>query len=183
MAKLIACINMTLDGYCDHTAVTPDPGIHQHYTNLLDQAGGILYGRITFQLMEFWKEFLHNPSGQPAMDDFARAIDRIPKWVFSKTLTSVDWPSARLMGAELEQAVQAIRQMDGQDWLVGSPGLIVECARKGWLDEFQICVHPVLAGSGRFLFADLGVRQDLKFAGQISFPGGAQVLKYRTVSL
>ena len=78
MRKLIAAINMTLDGFCDHTAGLPDEGIHQHYTELLGQGDAILYGRTTYQLMEFWRTFLENPSEEKSMNDFAIAIDNIP---------------------------------------------------------------------------------------------------------
>jgi dihydrofolate reductase len=90
MKKVIAAINMTLDGFCDHTAIIPDEEIHQHYADLLRNAGSILYGRITYQLMEFWRDLVKNPSGEKAMDDFAIVMDKIPKIVFSNTLKSVD---------------------------------------------------------------------------------------------
>jgi hypothetical protein len=83
MRKLIAGINMTLDGYCDHTAIIPDEEMHQHYAELLSSAGAILYGRITYQLMEYWRDVLENPTGEKATDDFAVAMDKIPKIVFS----------------------------------------------------------------------------------------------------
>ena len=91
MGKIIAALNMTLDGVFDHTAGIPDEEIHQHYTELLDRGGAILYGRITYQLMEFWRTFLEHPDEDPSMNDFAGAIDRIPKIVFSHTLEKVDW--------------------------------------------------------------------------------------------
>jgi dihydrofolate reductase len=86
MRKLIAAINMTLDGFCDHTVIIPDEEIHQHYADLLGNADGVLYGRITYQLMQFWQNLIKNPSGEKSMDDFAMAIDRVPKIVFSHTL-------------------------------------------------------------------------------------------------
>ena len=101
MRKLIAAINMTLDGFCDHTAGVPDEEIHQHYTELLGQGDEILYGRITYQLMEFWRTFLENPSEEKSMNDFALAIDKIPKIVFSHTLNNVDWKSATIAKRDL----------------------------------------------------------------------------------
>lgn len=94
MRKVIAAINMTLDGFCDHTALTPDDEIHLHYANLLRNAGVVLYGRITYQLMEFWRTLVANPSGNPSMDDFAIVMDNTPKIVFSRTLKTLDWTSA-----------------------------------------------------------------------------------------
>jgi hypothetical protein len=96
MRKLIAAINMTIDGFCDHTAGLPDEELHQHYTELLGQGDAILYGRTTYQLMEFWRTLLENPSEEKAMNDFAIAIDNIPKIVFSHTLNHVGWKSATI---------------------------------------------------------------------------------------
>ncbi|MCK7556343.1 hypothetical protein MKQ70_15505 [Chitinophaga sedimenti] len=75
-------MNMTIDGYCDHTAGLPDEEIHEHYADLLRNAGVALYGRITYQLMEYWRTVLEKPTGDKAMDDFAVAIDGTPKLVF-----------------------------------------------------------------------------------------------------
>src|SRR5260221_1907163 len=86
MRKVIAAINMTLDGFCDHTAIIPDEEIHHHYADLLNNASVVLYGRITYQLMQFWQTLLKNPSGEKSMDDFAISIDKIPKIVFSHKL-------------------------------------------------------------------------------------------------
>jgi len=96
MRKLVAAFNMTLYGICDHTADLPDEEIHKHYTELLAQSDAILYGRITYQLIEFWRIFLKSPSEKQSMNDFATAIDKIPKIVFSHTMKEVTWESARL---------------------------------------------------------------------------------------
>ena len=105
MRKIIAALNMTLDGICDHTAGIPDEEIHQHYTELLRQGDTILYGRTTYQLMEFWRTILENPSEEKSMNDFALAIDNIPKIVFSHTLKNIEWESAQLATKEIEKEV------------------------------------------------------------------------------
>jgi len=84
MRKVIAAMNMSVDGYCDHTLGVPDEELHQHYTDLLQNSDIALYGRITYQLMESWKTILENPSEKSSMNDFAVAIDRIPKLFFPK---------------------------------------------------------------------------------------------------
>ncbi|MEO6939887.1 MAG: dihydrofolate reductase, partial [Candidatus Kapaibacterium sp.] len=92
MRKVIAAINMTLDGYCDHTAGVPDDEIHEHYNNLLRNAGTLLYGRITYQLMEsYWPTIVEHPTGNKAVDDFAEIMQHISKIAFSLTLKNVDW--------------------------------------------------------------------------------------------
>ena len=86
MRRVIAAFNMTLDGFCDHTTGIADEGLHQHYSDLVDNAGVILYGRTTYELMQFWQTQLQNPSGKKSMDNFAISIDKIQKLVFSNTL-------------------------------------------------------------------------------------------------
>ena len=83
MRKIIAAINMTLDGYCDHTAVIADDELHEHYNELLRNAGALLYGRITYQLMEsYWPTVVKNPTGNKPTDDFAVLIDNAQRWFF-----------------------------------------------------------------------------------------------------
>ena len=98
MRKLIAAINMTLDGFCDHTAMITDEEIHQHYTDLLSNAGAVLYGRTTFQLMEYWATVVKHPTGNKSMDAFAVTIDNIPKIVFSNTLNGKNRQMSSLPG-------------------------------------------------------------------------------------
>ena len=178
MKKVIAAINMTLDGYCDHTAVNPDEEIHDHYTELLNNAGVILYGRITYQLMEFWRTILKNPTGEKSMDDFAVSIDRVPKIVFSHTLKAVDWETARLATRDIKDEVLTLRQEPGKNIFVGSPGLIVALTKLKLIDEYQLCVHPVIAGSGLPLFKDINEKIVLKQVRTKNFACGATILYY-----
>ena len=152
MRKLVAAINMTIDGFCDHTAGIPDEEIHQHYADLLRNADAVLYGRITYQLMQYWQDLLKNPSGEKEMDDFAAAIDKVPKIVFSNTLKSTGWDSARQASRPLEEEALALKQQSGKDILVGSRSLIIQLMNLNLIDEFQLCIHPVVAGSGLPLF-------------------------------
>jgi len=181
MRKVIAAINMTLDGFCDHTAGIPDEEIHQHYTELLNEGGAILYGRITYQLMEYWQPLVKNPSGEKTMDDFAIAIDKIPKIVFSHTLKNVEWESAKLANRAIEKEVLELRQSrDGgsRDILVGSRSLIIQLMKLNLIDEYQLCVHPVVAGSGLPLFENINERIILKLIKAKTFSGGAITLYY-----
>lgn len=181
MRKIIAAINMTLDGFCDHTAGLPDEEIHQHYTELLGQADSILYGRTTYQLMEFWQTLLENPSDEKSMNDFAIAIDKIPKIVFSHTLKNVEWDSARLSDQTLEEEVLELKQSSqggSKTILVGSPSLIIQLMKLNLIDEYQLCVHPVVAGSGLPLFENINDRTILKLIKTKTFSGGAVTLYY-----
>lgn len=179
MRKLIAAINTTVDGFCDHTAMSPGEDIHQHYTDLLRSAGLILYGRKTYQLMEYWRPFVKQPTGEKAMDEFAVAIDNIPKLVFSRTLKGVDWESAKLATRGIEEEVSDLKQGTGKDILVGSPGLIVSLTNLKLIDEYQLCVHPAIVGSGLPLFKDVQHRVDLRLLKTKTFAGGAIILYYK----
>lgn len=99
MRKIIAAIHLTANGFCDHDVIIPGEEIHQHYTELLQQAGVILYGRKTFRLMEYWKQFVKNPLGVKDMDEFAAAMDAVPKVVFSRTMKETGWHRAELAGS------------------------------------------------------------------------------------
>lgn len=178
MRKIIAAINMTLDGFCDHTAGLPDEEIHQHYTELLGQADLILYGRITFQLMEFWRTMLENHSDEKSMNDFAIAIDKIPKLVFSHTLKDVEWDSAKLSNQPIDEEVLELKQQSGKDILIGSRSLIIQLMKLNLIDEYQLCVHPVVAGSGLPLFENITDRTILKLIKNKTFSGGAVMLYY-----
>lgn len=178
MRKIIAAINMSIDGFCDHTMISPDEEIHQHYADLLTSADIALYGRITYQLMEFWRTVLENPTGDKAMDDFAVAIDKIPKIVFSHTLKDVEWKSAKLASEGLEKKVLELRQQSGKDALVCSPSLIVALTKLNLIDEYQLCVHPVIAGSGLPLFKNTSEKMMFKLIKNKTFGSGATILYY-----
>jgi dihydrofolate reductase len=182
MRKVIAAINMTLDGFCDHTAIIPDDEIHQHYANLLSNAGTVLYGRITYQLMEFWRTLVENPSGEKSMDDFAIVMDKTPKIVFSHTLRNIDWKSAKLANRDLGEEVLELKQQSGKDIFVGSPGLIVALTKLNFIDEYQLCVHPVIVGKGLPLFKNITNRIVLKLVKTKAFSGGAVILYYEPAS-
>jgi len=179
MRKVIAAINMTLDGFCDHTAITPDDEIHDHYANLLKEAGVILYGRITFGLMEYWRDIVAKPTGIKAMDDFAVTMDKVPKIVFSHTLKTVEWDSATLSNQTLEEAVAALKQQPGKDIFIGSRSLIMQLMKSDLLDELQLCVHPVIAGGGMLLFENLNQRKLLQLVHTKTMSGGAIILYYQ----
>ncbi|MCU7548585.1 dihydrofolate reductase family protein [Chitinophagaceae bacterium LB-8] len=178
MRKIIAGINMTLDGFCDHTAIIPDEELHQHYADLLSNADTVLYGRITYQLMEYWKTVVENPTGNKAMDDFAVIMDKIPKIVFSHTLKNVEWESAKLANRDIEEEVLELKQQSGKDILVGSRSLIIQLMELNLIDEYQLCVHPVVAGSGLPLFENMKDRTIFKLIKTKTFSSGAVTLYY-----
>ena len=179
MGKLIAAINMTLDGYCDHTSMIADDEIHQFFNELLRSADTLIYGRITFQLMEsYWPAVVKNPTGNQPADDFAVLIDNISKIVYSRTLKNVDWKNSSLQRDILEEEIIALKQQTGKNILAGSPSLIVALMKLGLIDEYQLCVHPVIAGRGLPLFNNLTDSTVFKLIKTKSFSSGAIALYY-----
>ena len=181
MRKVIAAINMTIDGVFDHKAGLPDEEIHEHYTALLNSADMILYGRITYQLMQYWQTLIKNPSGEKTADDFAVAIDNIQKMVFSHTLKNTDWDSAKLAIKPIEESVKELKQQSGKDILVGSRSLITQLLQLNLIDEFQLCIYPVIAGNGMQLFEHVNDRTIFKLIKTKFFMNGAITLYYEPI--
>jgi len=174
MRKLIAAINMTLDGFCDHTAMIADEEIHQHFNELLSNAGTLLYGRKTYQLMEsYWPSVVKDPTGNKPMDEFAVLIDNISKIVYSRTLTNVDWKNTELKREIIKEEVLELKQQTGKDILAGSPSLIVALSQLELIDEYQPVVQPIILGSGLPLFKNIKDRIDLKLLKTKTFGCGA----------
>lgn len=174
---------MTLDGYCDHTAVDADEELHDHYTDLLRQAGAIVYGRITFQLMEYWKNVVDKPTGNKSADDFAHVFSNIPeKIVFSNTVKQFAWKDARVASKSIEEEIADLKRKPGKNILLGSRSIIIEGLNRNLVDEFQICVHPVIAGSGLLLFEKKNTRLKLSLIKTKTFASGAVVFYYKPVS-
>jgi dihydrofolate reductase len=179
MRKVVAAINMTLDGFCDHTAGVPDAQLHDHYADLIRDADAILYGRITYELMQFWRPLAANPSGEKSMDDFAVVMNNIPKIVFSNTLKSTDWDTATLATQPIEEVLAALKQQPGRDILIGSRSLIIQLMNRNLIDEYQFCVHPVVIGKGLPLFDRVNDHTLLKLLKTKSFESGAIILYYK----
>ncbi len=179
MRKVIAAFNLTIDGNCDHTAGVPDEEVHQHYTDLLAGGDVILYGRKTYELMQFWQPMVKNPSGKKAMDDFAKAIDKIPKIIFSHHLKETGWDSAKLAEKSLAETVATLKEEAGRDIFVGSRSLIVQLTNLNLIDEYQFCIQPVIAGKGLSLFENSDDRIVLKLIRTQTFSGGAVIHYYK----
>jgi len=181
MGKAIAAINMTLDGFCDHTVGIVDEELHQHYSALLRSAGTILYGRITYQLMEYWPPIVKNPTGNRSIDEFAVIMDAIPKVVFSRTLKKTGWESARIATRSIEEEIAVLKQQSDKDILIGSPSLIVAATELNLVDQYQLCIHPIIAGKGLPLFKNISDMKLLKLIKTKMFGSGVIVLYYEPI--
>ncbi|MEJ7682537.1 MAG: dihydrofolate reductase family protein [Segetibacter sp.] len=171
---------MTLDGFCDHTAMIADEEIHQHYNELLNSADTVLYGRITYQLMEsYWPTVVKNPTGNKPTDEFAVIIDNISKIVFSHTLKNVEWKNAKVAKRGIKEEVLELKQQAGKDILVGSRSLIVTLMNLNLIDEFQLCVQPIILGNGSIpLLKNINDRINLKLLKTKTFGSGSITLYY-----
>lgn len=151
MAKLVFGMNVSLDGYVDHDAFAPGPALFQHFIEQTRALAGSLYGRGLYEVMRYWDE--DRPEWGAPERDFAEAWRRQPKWVVSRTLTSVG-PNAILLGAAFEAPVRKLRaELDGRID-VGGPKLAASLARLGLVDEYQLHLHPVVLGKGNPFFAE-----------------------------
>lgn len=178
MRKTVAAMNMTLDGFCDHTAMNPGDEVHRYFNELLRSSDVVLYGWTTYKLMEYWRGVVKNPTGNKIMDEFAVTMDTIPKIVFTHTPKQVDWKSARITKQNLNDEILALKQQPGKDILIGSPSLIVQCTKLNLVDEYQIVVHPIILGNGLSLFKNITDRVDLKLFNTKSFGCGAITLYF-----
>ena len=132
--------------------------------------------------MEYWRTLIENPSDTKSMNDFAMAIDKIPKIVFSHTLKNVDWESAKLVHRDIADEVLELKQQPGKDILVGSRSIIIQLMNLNLIDELQLCVYPVIEGKGLPLFENITDRTVLQLKKTKTFGGGAVTLYYGPTS-
>ena len=182
MRPLRYSINVTLDGCCDHRAIIPDEELHRHHAKNLEQADALLFGRVTYEMMEAaWRPVAQTgarPAWMPAwMEPFARTIDAAKKYVVSSTLDRVDW-NAELVRGDLCKAIQQLKQKSGKGMLVGGVKLRLALAEAGLIDEYEFVVQPRLAGHGPTLFAGLSKYVDLKLVGRLELGSGAVAMRY-----
>jgi dihydrofolate reductase len=182
MRPLRYSINVTLDGCCDHQAIPADEELHRHASAILAEADALLFGRVTYELMESaWREPARTgftPGWmQPWMKPFARTIDAAQKYVVSRTLERVDW-NAQLVRGDLDQAVRQLKQEPGKGLFLAGVRLALALTELGLIDEYEFVVHPRLAGRGPTLFAGLSQHVDLKLVSRLEFASGAVAMRY-----
>jgi len=177
MRPLRYSINVTLDGCCDHRAGIVDEDLHRHAVENLQQADALLFGRVTYEMMEAaWRPPL-TWAMPDWMEPFARTIDAAKKYVVSSTLDRVDW-NAELVRGDLAKAVQRLKQEPGKGLFVGGVTLPLALAELGLIDEYEFVVHPRVAGHGPTLFAGLSKHVDLKLVSRMEFASGAVAMRY-----
>jgi dihydrofolate reductase len=182
MRPLRYSINVTLDGCCDHRAMLADEDLHRYAAENIAHADALLFGRVTYEMMEdAWR-----PAAQAGarpdwmadwMEPFARTIDAAKKYVVSSTLDRVDW-NAELVRGDLREAVQRLKREPGRGLFTGGVTLPLALAELGLIDEYELVVHPRLAGHGPTLFAGLSKPLDLKLVSRMELGSGAVAMRY-----
>jgi dihydrofolate reductase len=177
MRPLRYSINVTFDGCCDHRVGVPDEELHRHAVETLSRADALLFGRVTYEMMEAAFRPAWTGEMPDWMEAFRRTIDAAKKYVVSSTLKRVDW-NAELVRGDLAEAVQKLKQEPGKGLYVGGVKLPLALAELGLIDEYEFVVQPRLVGHGPTLFAGLSKHLDLKLVSRLEFASGAVTLRY-----
>jgi len=179
MRPLRYSINVTLDGCCDHRAIVPSEALHRHAVENVEQADALLFGRVTYEMMEAAFRSGRRAGSSPEwMEPFARAIDAARKYVVSSTLERVDWNAALVRG-DLDAAVRRLKREPGKGLLLGGLTLPLALAKLGLIDEYEFVVHPRVAGHGPTLFAGLSPGLDLRVVSRLELAPGVVATRYR----
>jgi dihydrofolate reductase len=178
MRPLRYSINVTLDGCCDHRAIVPDEAMHRHHAANLARADALLFGRVTYDMMEAgWRQPAPAGARPEWMEPFARTIDAAKKYVVSSTLERVDW-NAELVRGDLGTAVQRLKAEPGKGLLAGGLTLPLALAELGLIDEYELVVQPRIAGHGPTLFAGLSKHLDLQLVSREELGSGTVAMRY-----
>ena len=180
MRPLRYSINVTLDGCCDHRAIVPDEEMHRHHAANLAQADALLFGRVTYEMMEAgwrWPAGKRPDWAAEWTEPFARTINAAKKYVVSSTLDRVDW-NAELVRGDLGEAVRQLKQEPGNGLATGGLTLPLALAELGLIDEYEFLVQPRVVGRGPTLFAGLSKVVDLKLVSRLELGSGAVALRY-----
>jgi dihydrofolate reductase len=178
MRPLRYSVNVTLDGCCDHHAMIADEDLHRHAVENLEQADALLFGRVTYTMMEAgWRRPAPMGARPDWMEPFARAINAAKKYVVSSTLERVDC-NAEIVRGDLGKAVQQLKREPGKGLFMGGVKLPLALAELGLIDEYEFMMQPMLAGHGPTLFAGLSKYVDLKLVSRQEFGSGAVAMRY-----
>src|SRR3569623_728596 len=179
MGLLTFARNVTLDGCCDHREAVADDALLRYYTRLMDQAGAMQWGRVTYEMMESaWPAIARDPKARPACRTWARKLEAKRKYVVSSTRRDLPWNNTLRVEGELRQAVMALKRRTPRGLLVGSPTLSAALEQMGLIDEYRLAVHPIVAGQGPQLFAGLRPPVRLRLLETRRFRSGVMALRY-----
>src|SRR5215472_11687046 len=183
MGLLTFALNVTLDGCCDHREMTADDALLRYYTRLMDEAGGMLWGRTTCEMMESaWPAVARDPKARPAFRTWARKLEAKPKYVVSATRRDFPWANTFRVEGDLRDAIAALKRRTPRGVLVGAPALSATLEQLGLIDEYRLAVHPILAGHGPTLFSGLDRSSRMTLLDVRRFKSGVMALHYRKSS-
>lgn len=179
MGKLTFALNVTLDGCIDHRAGIADAALHHYFTALMDEAGAMLFGRTTYELMESaWPQVARDESAPPAMREWAVKLEAKPKYVVSTTRSEFSWINTIHIRGDLERSIVELKEKTPRGVLVGAPALAASLERIGLIDEYRLAIHPVVAGHGPKLFSEVPHKQ-LELVAMDRLASGVITTHYR----
>lgn len=180
MKKLIYAINLTLDGFADHTAGIADDELHEFFADYLDSVDTVLMGRKTYELMaDYWPIAHEDPHNTKSTLRFADKYNSVRKIIFTNTLEEVKWQNSRIADKDLVATVKELKEQVSKNISIGSLSLASQLLKQNMIDEYWFLVHPVIIGSGRKLFEGLNDRRDIKLVDTQTFNSGVVVLHYQ----
>jgi dihydrofolate reductase len=173
MAKIVFGMNQSLDGYVDHQEFAPDPALFRHWIEHVRGLAGSVYGRRMYEVMRYWDE--DRPEWDAEQIEFAAAWRRQPKWVVSRSLTSVG-PNATLVEDDIEAVICRLKARLAGEIAVSGPDLARSLTDLGLVDEYRLYFHPVVLGRGKSFFA--GPRPPLRLVASDIIGAGTIRLTY-----
>lgn len=183
MRKIVLMMGVSLDGYIERPGADiswhrVDDELHRHMNETISAFGGLLHGRVVYELMaDYWPTADSDPDADAITVEFAGIWRDLPKIVYSRTLKDADWNSTVVRDVVPEE-VRALKEQPGGDLGLGGAGISAEFLRQGLVDEFRIYVHPVLAGRGKPLFPEADALTSLRLLESRTFGNGVVLLHY-----
>lgn len=182
MGLLTFSINVTLDGCVDHQEGMADDETHAFFTRLMDESGAMLWGRVTYEMMEsYWPAVAcGDEKASPALREWAVKLEAKPKYIVSSTRKALPWTNSHHIGGELCMGVQRLKDATPAGVLLGSGELATELDRLDLIDEYKLLVHPRIAGHGPTLYqSGLPRTRRLELISATPFRSGVVAMHYR----
>ncbi len=183
MGILTFSINLTLDGCVDHREGIADEETHTFFTRLMDESGAMLWGRVTYEMMEsYWPAVARgDEDAPPALREWAAKLEAKPKYVVSSTRTEFPWNNSHPIAGDLRAGIQKLKDASPAGVLLGSGLLATELDRLDLIDEYRFVIHPMVAGHGPTLYqSGLPGTRRLELVSATPFRNGALAIHYRS---
>jgi dihydrofolate reductase len=180
MRNVSFALNISLDGYCDHTLGEPSEELMEYFADMMDNVGLIFYGRIMYELMfPYWADVARERSGTKAEVRFAERLVDIEKVVMSRSLEVVDTKVTVLRSNPVSE-LRRLKEQNGKSISVDTVSMLPQLATADLIDEYFLIVHPIIAGKGRHLFDAGSLKEILKLEliDTRTFKNGCVALHY-----